>query len=476
MKKMKKLLAGLLTLSMVMGMSLTSFAQEDQATTDNTTPYVADITVEGLAAGDATTVNVYPLITLNQAENKWEIAQWASDYVTANVNEKGYIVGFTLNKSTTYEELKKAAASGDVAATTRTDATSATFAALPVGAYVILAAGQKAAYNIMVAETYKEDETYMTAVDVLIDAKTSGYEVKKEADDKFVKRGQEVVFTVTTIFPSFIDPDHKDNKYEIIDTPVGLDIKEVTSVKIGGTPVKLAEKDIEETNVDGSTTKYVIDLSDSIGTTNANAGKIVEVEYTATVTSEDGYNNNVGAYRDNVKLGEDDEKGFTGDLTITKKAEGSNEVLKGAQFQIKKDNDVLYFVADGTENVYVEGTEEVDYVVEVYKLALTSTEASATQTLVSNKGYLKIEGLDEGIYTIVETKAPAGYSINENIPNVTVVENNEKDVLVHSDVIDTKLAHLPSTGGIGTTIFTIGGCGIMIAAAYLFFVSRRKEA
>ena len=40
---------------------------------------------------------------------------------------------------------------------------------------------------------------------------------------------------------------------------------------------------------------------------------------------------------------------------------------------------------------------------------------------------------------------------------------------------DTKLSALPSTGGIGTTIFTVGGCVIMIAAAYMFFVSRRKE-
>lgn len=40
---------------------------------------------------------------------------------------------------------------------------------------------------------------------------------------------------------------------------------------------------------------------------------------------------------------------------------------------------------------------------------------------------------------------------------------------------DTKLNALPGTGGIGTTIFTIGGCLIMIIAAALFFASRRKE-
>lgn len=43
-------------------------------------------------------------------------------------------------------------------------------------------------------------------------------------------------------------------------------------------------------------------------------------------------------------------------------------------------------------------------------------------------------------------------------------------------ITNTKLSNLPSTGGIGTTIFTIGGCLIMVIAAALFFASRRKAA
>ena len=45
---------------------------------------------------------------------------------------------------------------------------------------------------------------------------------------------------------------------------------------------------------------------------------------------------------------------------------------------------------------------------------------------------------------------------------------------VEVDVADTQLHSLPHTGGIGTTIFTIGGCAIMIVAAGLFFATRRK--
>ena len=51
------------------------------------------------------------------------------------------------------------------------------------------------------------------------------------------------------------------------------------------------------------------------------------------------------------------------------------------------------------------------------------------------------------------------------------VELNDNNPYV---IKNTKINSLPSTGGIGTTIFTIGGCAIMVAAAGLFFASRRK--
>ena len=50
-------------------------------------------------------------------------------------------------------------------------------------------------------------------------------------------------------------------------------------------------------------------------------------------------------------------------------------------------------------------------------------------------------------------------------------ENNEN---IEINVPDSKLSALPSTGGIGTTIFTIAGCLIMVTAAGLFFASRKR--
>ncbi len=55
--------------------------------------------------------------------------------------------------------------------------------------------------------------------------------------------------------------------------------------------------------------------------------------------------------------------------------------------------------------------------------------------------------------------------------------DNEGKYDIHGvEIKNTKIASLPSTGGIGTTIFTVGGCAIMILAAALFFISRRKSS
>lgn len=65
-------------------------------------------------------------------------------------------------------------------------------------------------------------------------------------------------------------------------------------------------------------------------------------------------------------------------------------------------------------------------------------------------------------------------SENATITNGTAAGSGV--VLKPDAITDTKLTALPSTGGIGTTIFTIGGCAIMILAAGLYFASRRKSA
>ena len=129
-------------------------------------------------------------------------------------------------------------------------------------------------------------------------------------------------------------------------------------------------------------------------------------------------------------------------------------------------------------------------------------------------GQMLMEGLKAGTYYLKETAAPNGFTLNDTVYRIVIAETlNENgkleswtitingDTIIDGegnkvikenkftvdnkgiatktadgsvDIINTKISSLPSTGGIGTTIFTIGGCAIMIVAAGLFFATRRK--
>lgn len=458
MKKMRKIFAVLLTLAMVLAMSMTAFAAE---VTEPVTSYSSKITVTGLSSQEEETVSLYAAITLNVDKNEWIVADWAKKYIKLSENGKKYEITDAAALAKAVSAQVPPFQQKHVVGETQVE-----FPDVPVGAYVVTASGVKITYSPMVAETYKDSETYMQAKDVTLVAKSTGYDVKKEAQDGFVKRGEEVTFKITTTFPSFETADSKDNNFKIIDTPTGLDIKEITSVEIGNAPLTAVE---DYTTSKATNGEYTIEFTQkTIGTTNANAGKTVVVQYKAIVTSEEGYTNTANTFRKDVNMGNTEVKGYTGTIKLTKYAENGTTVLKGAEFKLYKGSKT------DVKEKNIEALKFVKISDDVYKLAL-DTDEDKTSTLVSKNGVLTVKGLDEGEYWFEETKAPEGYSINTNGATATITENKTQNVTVNASLTDSKLSALPSTGGIGTTIFTIAGCLIMVTAAGLFFASRKKQ-
>ena len=450
---MKKVFALLVAMVMVMGMTMTTMAAERKLT--------SNITVKGLTEGAKTKLDAYQAVSYDVKQNIWVVAAWADDYIKLNDEKTAYEI-------TNAVELGKAAESQKPTYTGTTTAQEYTFESAEIGAYVILASDDKeTVYTTMVAETYKDNAEYIEAEDKTIFAKADKVKLDKKAKegDNFIGRGEEVEFTITTTFPNYETPDSKDNTFTIVDVPTGLDITKVTELTIGGAPFE----DYTVAEVDNGV--FTIDLTNAIGTENANAGKTVVVKYKAIVTSDEGYSNTANAFKNDETYGEDTEEGFTGDITLVKYALDkdnddltNNAKLAGAKFKVhkgNKDGEVLFFVKVGDG---------------VYKHALADEEGAIDELEVSAEGELKVTGLGDGTYFFEETKAPDGYSINEDGATVTIEGSATENVSMDTYVIDTKLSSLPSTGGIGTTIFTIGGCVIMIAAAGLFFASRRKES
>ena len=453
MKKVKKIFAILMTLAMVMGLSMTAMA----ATNDTAT-----ITVKGLVK-EATNIEVYEVVKADANANNWIVCEGAQDYVTITSNPFGI----------DWKGLKENKANLSKVDTGSTESGEWTSKALPLGAYLIVATtaaeDSVTVYNAMGTTNFKYDEStnLMVGNDVAIYAKSSNIPVDKSSNDNFIEKGQIVTFTVTTTFPSFTDEEMNflpKPSYKLYDYPSGLDIKSVKSVKIGTT---INDTDISgdyDDTIEGN--PYVIDLSKYID--KDNFGQTVEVTYTAEVTSATGYSNTANFYKNDTKIGEGTDTGYTAILKVTKLGEGG-KTLSGAVFNVyageNKEGTLLYFTGSNG----------------VYELADSTTLGATTDITTVAGGTVQVKGLAEGKYFFDEKEAPEGYSINTDGVKFEITEDDveeaieaEENIELNDTLTDTKLASLPSTGGIGTTIFTIGGCAIMVTAAGLYFATRKK--
>ena len=129
--------------------------------------------------------------------------------------------------------------------------------------------------------------------------------------------------------------------------------------------------------------------------------------------------------------------------------------LAGATFQLKdasgkvvklvKVSDTEYRVANGDETGAVDSFTTV-----------------ATDKIV-------IKGVDLDSYTLVETEAPAGYNKLKDPVSVTVSADNALVI----DVPNASGTELPSTGGMGTTIFYVVGSILVLAAVVLLITKKR---
>jgi fimbrial isopeptide formation D2 family protein/LPXTG-motif cell wall-anchored protein len=105
----------------------------------------------------------------------------------------------------------------------------------------------------------------------------------------------------------------------------------------------------------------------------------------------------------------------------------------------------------------------------------------ATEYVTDDTGYFangdKFTGLASGTYTLEEKTVPAGYNKAEDTP-VTIAANdyNAGNLVQIAEVENESGATLPSTGGIGTTIFYVVGSLLVVGAAIVLIVRRRTHA
>ena len=112
-----------------------------------------------------------------------------------------------------------------------------------------------------------------------------------------------------------------------------------------------------------------------------------------------------------------------------------------------------------------------------------STEGKGVEMLSNKDGQFNVKGLDAGTYYLRETKTPDGYSACPDTKIVISATHDEHNVSLSGEsnlnnkIINIKAGGitLPSTGGIGTTIFYVVGGGLMVAAIVLLVTKKRME-
>lgn len=449
MKTMKKVFAFALAMVMMLAMTVTVFAENENPTSVGT-----KITVNNLSTRDDTVVSIYEVAELAANGNSWVVADWAKEYVDLTTDP----AGINWNELENVVRAKDSAV--EAADSVKSDWKSTVeFTGVNTGLYLVLATGSKVTYLPMGAVTYATAKTnpYIVAADASVVAKSSTSTIDKEANDQFVSAEEEINFTITTMIP------FNKTEFSVTDKMTNLSLKkDSVKVTIGGETVSANFAEVTDENgqvIDGL---YNMNLNAYV----AQVGKTVVITYTAKVVGANGYTNEAW---DNIngENGKETVIGYTGSATITKyDAKRDNEnnkvALAGAKFTVldKDDKDAVLKFTKVSDGEYI-----------------FSNVGLETELEVDENGVLTVTGLDEGKYAFHEVLAPVGYSLNTVDTVFEIVKSDKENVSVADlEMVDTKLSALPATGGIGTMIFTIVGCAIMVVAAGLFFVSRRKNA
>lgn len=233
------------------------------------------------------------------------------------------------------------------------------------------------------------------------------------------------------------------------------------------------------------------DVKTCVAGLDLNNGATIKVTYTAhlnenaAVNTEGGSTSNINkvylTYSNNPKdessIGKTPESTpvyvYTYQLNNTKHQDTENgPALEGACFRLYSDeactdqSEVQLYQKDG-----------------FYYPIKDALCKEAVEMKSAANGTFNVKGLDAGTYYLKETTPPAGYSACKVIPVTIKADHSRNDQVnlegsnLTNDIVNIKAGGitLPSTGGIGTTLFYVVGGGLMVAAIVLLVTKKRME-
>ena len=297
---------------------------------------------------------------------------------------------------------------------------------------------------------------------------------KKEVSETNVDVGQTVTFKITGKVPDYTG--FTKYTYLITDTMTnGLTFKDDVKVMVG------SEDKTNDCTItyDATNAPQTFTVSIPVWDEKYEIGANIEVTYTATVNKDAiaiiSSNKAKLTYSNDPTTDEvtdsqtEEQKVYTSKIVIDKFETGKQETVKlpGAEF-------VLYKKVPGASGEVTKYYKQDDTTKAV---TWVNTIAEATTVTTDNDGAAFFEGLADGTYYLVETKAPAGYNQLTEAKDVTVTGSitDAMRLSVTAEVANSTGTTLPSTGGMGTTVFYVLGAVLVVGAGVLLVTKKRMS-
>ena len=474
-KTIKKLMAALLAVALLCVMAVPAFAAEgasgsitiDKAINGETyTAYKIFDVVSSKVETDGSTTYVY---TVAEGWAGFFEQSNVKDYVTVDKNgQPAWVEG---KKSDTdlqaFAKLALTYASeNSITGKTATAAgNQAVISGLTAGYYVVsTTAGSLCILNTNGSSLQINEKNKAPTIDKKIDG-------NKDSNDAAI--GDVVNYTVT------IHAKKGATGYVLTDTMTkGLTFNNDVKVTVGSNELTLNNEYAVTAPADGATFK--VTFAESYLNTIDSDTDIV-ISYTATVNKDAEIGTTGNTNTAQLKYGNDSTVESTTKTYSYKfdlvKTDKSNKLLEGAKFK-------LYDSAASTTPVKLIKDSSGNY-----RVAETSESGAVDEIVIDSFKAVTISGLNKKTYYLEETKAPDGYNkLTERQPVELGKEGFVADATINNSgsegatwteggvqVINNAGATLPSTGGMGTTLFYVLGGGLMVAAVVLLVTKKRME-
>ena len=478
MKYVRKSLALLLALILVLALGGTAFAEGE----------TGSITINDAVVGQ--TYTIYQILDLEsyshttdekgnitatgayayKANSAWET--WLRTQTTyVSFDAQGYVTWVEnadaaafAKAAQKYAKDNSIANQGSVTATTAT----VSFTGLDLGYYLVdTTLGTLCSLDTTNPTVVMEEKNEVpTNVKTVEEDSTNVYGEKNDADI-----GQ------TVNFKSVITAQAGAENYVFHDKmSTGLTYTGVTGITLNDTTVDAANYTVTAPAADGDT--FDVTFTQAFCDTLKANDQIV-VSYTATlnenavIAGEGNPNTSKVSYGDssNTKYTPDSQtKTYTWDVDVFKYTmNGETEkALAGATFTLSKNSDgssPIALVSKGNN---------------VYRVAKTGETGTVTEITTDATGKFTIQGLDADTYYLTETAAPAGYNKLAGAVTITIGENGVVNATVEAPqgvdevkILNQSGTELPSTGGMGTTLFYILG-SVLVVGAVVLLVTRKR--